>query len=192
MTVTLDPQTHEPILADFSDRPASWGSFAERWRRSKSLSWRAQMGPLKPLWATRPGTPIRAFAIGIATGFLFAWISLDVEDPRKLTLLFLGWLAVAVLLAALEVSNTRAYLTPTRLVWRYGITGRGRRELPLTDVHRVEVDYSGLWPAGEELDLGDLVVHGRGRRVVIANVRDPEQAARRIMEARTAVVERAF
>jgi hypothetical protein len=144
------------------------------------------VGPLKPLWATRPGTPIRGLAIGIVTGLLCAWLSLDIEDPRQLTLLFLGWLIGAVFVSMLEISNARTYLTPTRLVWRYGITGRGRRELLLTDVHRVEVDYSGLWPGGEELGLGDLVVHGLRQRVAIAYVQDPEQAARRIMETKAA------
>jgi len=188
MTVTLDPRTHEPILADFSGRSASWGSFADRWRRARSLSWRAQMGPLKPLWATRPGTPIRGLAIGMAGAFVCAWLSLDIEDPQHLTLLFLAWLTATVTLIMLEISMTRTYLTPTRVVWRYGITGRGRRELLLAEVQRVEVDYSGLWPSGEELGLGDLVVVGHRRRETIAYVRDPEQAARRIMEAKAAAV----
>jgi len=179
-----DPVTTEPILFEVRFNPArSWPDVKKRWTSIDRRDWRGYVGPLKPGWGIRPGVPLRSMVVIVP--LTIAWIALGsrLDQPFSIPL-FLAWLAVVGLCIGLEFSNTRDYLTATRLVRRYGILGRGRREVPLASIERVEFDYSGLWPSGEAMKMGDLRIFCPGEVITIANVPEPATAAQAILNVR--------
>jgi PH (Pleckstrin Homology) domain-containing protein len=179
-----DPDTNEPIV--FELRYSFGRSGADLRKRITSVDWRdfrAYVGPLRPGWALRPGIPSRSLAVAFALAFV-AIPLMSFRDSGLDIPVFLAWLTIFGLCMGLEGSNTRDYLTPTRLVQRYGILGRGRKEVPLSSIERVEFDYSGLWPAGEAQRLGDLRIFCPGETITIAGVPDPEAAAQAILNVK--------
>lgn len=179
-----DPVTNEPILFDVRFDPArSWPELKKSWASVDWRNWRGYVGPLKPGWALRPGVPARSMVVAALLGIPYVFLASRL-DQSFLIPLFLAWLSIVGLCIGLEFSNTRDYLTATRLVRRYGILGRARREVPLAAIERVEVDYSGLWPSGEALGMGDLRIFCPGEVITIAGVREPEAAAQAILNVK--------
>jgi hypothetical protein len=183
----IDPVTNEPIVLQVRRRPPqSIGEIKDSWQSSSWLDWRSY-GPLKPGWAFRPGVPIRSMAVAMVLAPVLAVLSSRAKEPFPIPL-FLGYLVVIGVCIGLEHSNTRDYVTPTRLVRQSGILGRKRKEVPLGAIERVEFDYSGLWPSGEQWNMGDLRIFRSGEIITIANVPNPEAAAQTILDLKSKAV----
>jgi hypothetical protein len=177
----IDPVTREPIVLLLRrPSPRSLRDVTKSWPSGGWLDWRI-WGPLKPAWALRPGVPARSMVVALALIPVALAVSSRAGEPFSIPV-SVGYIALVAVCIGLEGSNTRDYVTPTRLVRRYGIFGRGRREIPLGAIERVEFDYSGLWPSGERLNMGDLRISLPHEIITIANVPDPEAAAQTILD----------
>lgn len=179
-----DPVTNEPILFEVRCYSArSRLELKKRWASVDRRDWRGYVGPLKPGWAVRPGMPVRSMMVAVLLTIAYGIFLIRSDQELSIPLLLAAFTVVA-LCSGLELSNTRDYLTPTRLVRCYGILGRGRREVPLAAIERVEFDYSGLWPSGEAWKVGDLRIFCPGEVITIAGVPEPEAASQAILNVK--------
>lgn len=176
--MNYDARTGEPILFELEHRQGG----GLRWR--SLLDWRSSFGPMRPLSAYGPGMPLRGLAVSLLLGLATIPLLLKTEDPRAESLIFLVWLIVSAALMGVEWRRRRDYVTPTRLVHRYGLLGLARREILLSTIERVEFDSSPYWPAGESWNVGDVRVFSPGDVTTIAWVFQPDSAAKAILDAK--------
>ncbi len=176
-----DPKTSEPILFELKHRvdPREEGlSLSTRsawldWGFTRRASW---------VWDSMPMSVAGLFLLLL---LLFPTVmARELDNPATVVLALVGFLAVFFVLVELSDRHRREYLTPTRLVRRYGLLGRGRTEIPLAAIERVEVDYSRYRPSGEQWKLGDLHVFTRGYSTWIDHVFEPETAAQAFLDAK--------
>jgi membrane protein YdbS with pleckstrin-like domain len=105
---------------------------------------------------------IGLFVLLLVVPGLFAG-SLLLGDSLMVTLAALAvWLGLFAAIVLSNAAHYRSYVTPTLVVRRYGLLGRGRKVIPLPAIENVEPDRSRYGSYGESVKLGDLRILDRG------------------------------
>ena len=90
-----DPVTNEPIVFEVQFDPGrSWPDLKKRWASTDWRDFRANVGPLRPFWALRPGVPLRSLALTLPLALVWALATPRLKDYELEIPLFVAWLAV--------------------------------------------------------------------------------------------------
>jgi hypothetical protein len=127
---------------------------------------------------------IALFLVLLLTGGPFLWSLLD-RSILALVVGFFVWMGLFFAVVLPNEAHYRSYVTPTLVVRRYGLLGRGRKVIPLGTIENVEVDRSRYGSYGESVKLGDLKILDRGGSTFIYHVFESETAAQAIIDVKS-------